>query len=262
MKIVSDFKDFYDIGMSLGHDHELLYVRKREEITNKYAFDKHRFNYGFGKTFKNISSSSYTVGFCGKVYPVLYIVSYKDACFHKWNAMDDIAKNRKYISYPDAFCFNVKDVDQFLEKHLSKADWEHYSIGENSKWHRRWSKNTLQNQTAAFFDRCEGGRDMYKHVFEELKAPIFFVDSHNEIWKPHLTGQKLDCKNMIVNPCLRDVEFARVIDPYTAYQELTAYLSNIAKPEPFVPVPSDKDMVEIKGFDKKWSFRKKPEKDR
>jgi hypothetical protein len=258
MKIVSDFKDFYDIGMSLGHDHELLYVRKREELQNNYEFEKYRFNSGWGQTFKNISSSSYTVGFCGKVYPVLYFVSYKDACFHKWNAMDDIAKWRKNVDYPNAFCFNAQDVDQFLEKHLNKDDWELYSIGHNSKWRRRYSKSCIKNDVAAFFDRCEGGRDMYKHVFDELKVPIFFVDSHNQVG----IGQSVRWKNMIVNPCLKDVEFARVIDPYTAYQELTAYLSNIAKPEPFVPVPSDKDMVEIKGFDKKWSFRKKPEKDR
>lgn len=255
MKIVSDFKDFYDIGMSLGHDHELLYVRKREELPNTYNFESYRLNSSFGRTFKNISSSNYTVGFCGKVYPVLYIVSYKDACFHKWNSMDDIVKYRKNIKYPNAFCFNAKDVDEFLEKNLNKDDWEHYlGKGDVSKWHRRYRKGSIQADVAAFFDRCEGGRDMYKHVFEELKVPIFFVDSHNQVGS--------GWRNMIVNPCLRDVEFARVIDPYTAYQELTAYLSNIAKPEPYVPVPSDKDMVEIKGFDKKWSFRKKPEKDR
>jgi len=260
MKIVSDFKDFYDIGMSLGHDHELLYVRKREERPNRYEFDHYRFNSGFGsfeRNFKNISATSYTVGFCGKVYPVVYLVSYKDACFHKWNAMSDIVSYRKNINYPNAFCFNSEDIDQFFEKQLNKSDWEYYCKGLTSKW-SRGRDTSMKSDLAAYFDRCEGGRDMYKHVFEEYKAPIFFVDRHND----KAVGGKTEYKNMIINPCLRDVEFARVIDPYTAYQELTAYLSNIAKPEPFVPVPSDKDMVEIKGFDKKWSFRKKPEKDR
>jgi hypothetical protein len=245
MKIVADFKDFYDIGMSLGHDHELLYIRKRERIAANYYFKRFNINSGYNNKYKNVTNATYIVGFCGKVYPILYFVSYKDAYQHKWVSAEDNAKNKK--DYSNAFCFDSKDVDKFLEKHLNKDTYELYCKGNKSKWTRYSS--CMKDSVAKYFQEFDEQQNEFKHIFEEIKAPIFLMDYHD-----------YSQNKMIVNACLKDVEFAKKIDPYTAYQELTAYLSNIAKPEPFVPVPSDKDMVEIKGFDKKWSFRKKPTK--
>lgn len=60
---------------------------------------------------------------------------------------------------------------------------------------------------------------------------------------------------VILNPCLRPLEFFRVLDPYTAYQELFMYLSNLARPLKPIPEIDDKTMAEAKGFNK-FSFRK------
>lgn len=61
------------------------------------------------------------------------------------------------------------------------------------------------------------------------------------------------------NACLKDVDFFRVFDPFTAFQELSMYYGGVlVHPNRPIPDVSDEDMVEVKGFDKKWSFRKPP----
>jgi hypothetical protein len=65
---------------------------------------------------------------------------------------------------------------------------------------------------------------------------------------------------MAWNACLKDLEFFRIVDPYTAFQEIAMFLGGLAVPLKPIPHVDDKTMVEAKGFDKKWSFRKEPQK--
>jgi hypothetical protein len=60
-------------------------------------------------------------------------------------------------------------------------------------------------------------------------------------------------------PVLKDLDFARIIDPYTMYQELDRWFGVHANPDVTkVPVGSDEVLAEAKGFDRKFSFRKEP----
>jgi hypothetical protein len=57
---------------------------------------------------------------------------------------------------------------------------------------------------------------------------------------------------------LKDVEFFRVFDPHTTYQEIFMYISGVLGGNmKEIPEMSDDDMRDSKGFDK-WSFRKEP----
>jgi hypothetical protein len=58
---------------------------------------------------------------------------------------------------------------------------------------------------------------------------------------------------------LKDFEFYRKIDTYTAFQELAMFWGGLAQPNRPIPDVTDKDMVTAKGFNK-WSFRKEPTK--
>lgn len=51
------------------------------------------------------------------------------------------------------------------------------------------------------------------------------------------------------------LQFMKVKDIYSTYQELAQYLSNQANPEKPLPILDDKTMRDIKGFDK-FSFKK------
>jgi hypothetical protein len=77
----------------------------------------------------------------------------------------------------------------------------------------------------------------WEYLFEE--APIF----------AYITGK------IILNPRLEPMGFQRVLDPIRAYQKLSMWYGNRFFEEKNIPNPPDKDMVEIKGFDK-HSFRK------
>lgn len=60
---------------------------------------------------------------------------------------------------------------------------------------------------------------------------------------------------IVYHACLREVEFFRVFDPYTAYQKIAMCLGGLARPQKAVPEVPDKTLSEAKGFDE-WSFRK------
>ena len=58
------------------------------------------------------------------------------------------------------------------------------------------------------------------------------------------------------NPVLRDLEFQRVMDPFTAFQEIAMFLGGVLAVEDKAPLRagSDEVVARQKGFDE-WSFR-------
>jgi hypothetical protein len=55
------------------------------------------------------------------------------------------------------------------------------------------------------------------------------------------------------------LDFGKILDPYTAYQELSMYLGAKARPEMNHPNVPDEFLLQQKGFDC-HSFRKEPTK--
>lgn len=56
---------------------------------------------------------------------------------------------------------------------------------------------------------------------------------------------------------LEEIGFARLLDPFSAYQELTMWVGNLGQTSREMVVISDEEKVRKHGFDK-WSFRKMP----
>ena len=81
-------------------------------------------------------------------------------------------------------------------------------------------------------------------LHEEFNSPIFVVyNSFEET-------------NLVINPCLRDLQFQKVFEPYTTFQEIDMFLSGVMQsPEKNMINISDKDMRDKKGFNDK-SFKK------
>ncbi len=59
------------------------------------------------------------------------------------------------------------------------------------------------------------------------------------------------------NALLRPLNFAKVKDPYTAFQEIAMWVSNLAAPQKDMPIISNKMKIATHGFDE-WSFRREP----
>jgi len=64
------------------------------------------------------------------------------------------------------------------------------------------------------------------------------------------------CPTVEVNPNLSNINFAEMLSPKDAYEQLYQWHANQLMPARTIPTISDEDMVEIKGFHKKYSFRK------
>lgn len=80
-------------------------------------------------------------------------------------------------------------------------------------------------------------------IFVALNSPIFLIDAgHKDVIK--------------INPRLLDLGLQRIIAPYTAYQDISTFLSNQLVREESVPIFSDELKRDAHGFDK-WSFKKK-----
>lgn len=85
------------------------------------------------------------------------------------------------------------------------------------------------------------------HIFRDIKAPVFLYDNYRNHRNDSI---------FYINPILKDWEFYKVVDSFTAFQEISMFISGVLG-------VGDKDIVEVDdkykisghGFDK-WSFRK------
>lgn len=168
------------------------------------------------------------MGFCGKIYPAL-----------------DIGKDR-YGSH-DAWCFSLEEVDAFVDAHYNQREIDGYR-GSKYKMNKRWFGSYRRRAFEKFFDQCKQQQTAFAEVFL-LGSPIFVASTTR--WNPI-------CE-ITHNDSLKDLDFFRVFDTYTAFQEIAMYLGSQAQPNNPIPNVSDRDMVVAKGFDQ-FSFRKDPGK--
>jgi len=83
-------------------------------------------------------------------------------------------------------------------------------------------------------------RDTILNLHRELHSPIILV-----------TDQKVES-----NVNLRELGFPKVMDPYTAFQEISMFIGGVlGNHEKEVTELTEKDRIQQHGFDK-WSFRK------
>jgi hypothetical protein len=238
MRIISHIHDYYDSVMRMDEDRELIYLR-REKYVDKAAY---RFPIcgGADVVASRIESKwmhveDYTLGFCGKIYGVLKLVKK-----HRINSPNEVV----------AFCYNIDEADAFIKTHFKEEQVEIY-LGKHDNWSWRriqskWTYHHNRKMFVKFFSDIEEKKNKYEKLFLDNEAPIFVAKhggAHGVTW----------------NAMLKPFEFYRIMEPYTAYQEISMYLGGLAAPQKKMPDISDEDMRDIKGFDK-WSFRKPPNK--
>lgn len=219
MRIISDFKDYYDCGQQYGFDPKLIYNRKIQHIDvelNIHGWFKH-------------CSELVIIGFCGKLYPVVLLkTAYR-------NDVD--------------VCYSIEDVDQFAHAYLTKKELGDYYADSFYRFSYRGFGNRIYYQN--LFGKVKDFGLLHS-LFIQYHTPIFSIIRNN---KTGLTHGKFGY-TLSLNIKLKDFYFYRVFDSYSAYQELSMYyggvLGGIKEVVPDVP---DKVLVDAKGFDK-YSFRK------
>jgi len=231
MKIKSDFRDYYDAVQREGQNQEFVYLRYEQKtvspgVSNLIHSYKSYYKSAF---YKKI----YAIVFCGKLYHVLEI----------FNASGT----------EKAICHSFDDVDKFIEEHTKPKE---YALWANPvKSYRDSNKfSNLRREIDSFYKFSEKDRNssVTKKYLDQVKVPIVLIyNRKNQLnEQEHVT---------IENARINHLEFFRIFDAYSAYQEISMWLGSQASPEKEIPKLDDKTMSEIKGFDK-WSFRKEPKK--
>jgi len=220
MIINSKFHDYYDTAIGYGGiDKSIIYNRKTEEIEFKKLSNYTL--YPERKITKDYTYdfSAYIINFVGKIYPCICT-----EITYVWNLFKQNNEDKKY------FFYSIDKYINFLKKNNIKLK-EKYFWSNISIFNKKGIKN--------FFDK--NNWNFLSDFNLKYKVPVLVYDTRSKIF---------------LNPCLKDYEFAKVIDPFTAFQEIQMYISNfLLNPEKEIPPMSDKVMSDCKGFDK-WSFKK------
>ena len=209
--------DFHDY-----YDNAIGYGIDEKVHYNRFTKDVEmliRFNHNhptFGK-------SVLLLGFCGKIHPVIEVQT--------TNSEREIVLQR--------FAYNF---DELVEFEKEKA--EYHRLNPTSGWYYstyyEFSKDQ-KNKINQFFQDWSWHSD---DIFRQYKVPV---------WVKKL--QSYD-KTATLNPKLKDYGFERIKDSFTAFQEISMYLSNILIEQKEVVKIEDKYRIEQHGFDLKTSFRK------
>ena len=254
MRIISKFQDYYDSALAFGHDEHVVFerfetsldMRERRPMFSGTQTDTYPKEYAFMKPTLSARGSGnrkgfefemipITVAFCGKVYGGIK-VSYCKGSMGEWSS---------------TFAYDFTSYTDLLKK---------YGIKFNERQdNRRWSWEPdihgsvlCEDDVKPYFARA--GED---HVtfFAGKRKPIAICE------KAENSGSS---KNHLLrfNAPLSGVEFYKVLDPYTAFQELDMFIGGIMSREenPMAGI-SDEDLRDKKGFDK-MSFKTPPTKKR
>lgn len=224
MRIISKFKDYYDGLMDYSNDRlNRVWLRKKEEFfIPKFRLkeiDKSHFYWGY-------KIHMFYLVVAGKVYPVLRYAEEGKLEKFKFNA----SGYRYYFTLED---FDKEHPEQTRSRYNSKSA----NVG--------YEKGKIKDDWKDFFKE-------YSDLTElclEFKTPVFVI-------KRERTKDK-DGFKCITNINLKDIEFYKVMDPYTVYQELDMFMSNVMVNDEMPPSPmSDLEKIDSHGFDRKISFRK------
>lgn len=228
MKINSNFRDYYDGVQGLGIDYGLTYQRftVAKPVPRKIFLESsHRYWYG------EVRHDTFSVGFCGNV----------------WTGLALSRPNSQYKA--TQYCYRIKDVDEYLEKFYSAKELD--SIYYNRSPNKRYRSYIMPSRGdyISLFKRIHEHnlRTNFHDIFQENYSPVFVVTS--------IPYQRSIQHTMVVNAQLESVNFMRIMDSYSAYQNIAMYLGSLAVPLKPIPKIDDKTMSEIKGFNK-YSFRK------
>lgn len=249
MLIVSKFHDYYDGALSGGVDKTIVY--ERHEYDAEIEADISEDFYPLVPL--NDYFESIIIGFCGKMYYGLRPTRRRISVPDYDNTWDEFSKT-VYWSADDLISHAVfqKQFGESLDQCTNKY----------SRWVDFRDSRTTRQRIIHFFDGQAS--DKYNNIFMDNKLVCFqfkpkqppytyFRQVHHNMPKRSLT--------LGINPQLTSFNFVKVIDPYTALQEIMMYISGVlgSPNRPMVAI-SDEVRLDKHGFDRKGSFRKGPTK--
>jgi hypothetical protein len=244
MRIISKFHDYYDSAMSYGQDQTVVFTRTTEQVD----LTEDEFNrfpaadlYHHIRGNKNYKLKMTAVFFCfsGKTYRSIQV--------RIWDRRDGDTEYSPVIigdALETRYFYDVESLREFLAKYKFEINLTQYS------WQNK------QEPVITEFLSKQGTDENEKWLIERKFAIISVVRSGT--WNPSRFAPVYKHQAEL-NPVLKDVEFYKVLDSFTAYQELDMFISGTLPQSTAMPIEiADKDKIPQHGFDK-WSFRKMPD---
>jgi hypothetical protein len=245
MRIISPFRDYYDGVQGLGFDDKIVYTRESVQ-TELPGFGTYRFTKNKSKK-KEISD---VLPPFHNAHPELgYLPAPQGAwklrreSFHcPWKGNETMSPTTGMLyfcgkAYPFYLAHRLREDSLFshqpgFEKLVDQA-------ARKSRWDRSRSNPTPYRQ----WIEEHTGKEIDPELHFQHKSPIILFIG----------------KTRIVNPCLKDFAFQRLIDSYTAFQELDMFMGGVMGEAKDPPAPmTDVEKIKSHGMDTKWSFRKPP----
>jgi len=237
MRIISKDHDYYDVVQKQGADKNVVYLRNFTKLGSKDTKDKEDFAklvrpisedlkviYRTERGFHNFGTTSVGfVFFCNKVYP------YIEFRITEWTG--------KYSSITErVICYNVSSVKKVIDK---------YKAGYYKESQTFDLKTMLKRVDLLFSNSGKELKGLIDLHFKH-KCPIF-LSVYN--------GYRDEVE---ANPILKEIEFFKVFDAYSAYQELSMFVGGILTGNATKTIEISDEMKAAKhGFDK-YSFKTPP----
>lgn len=223
MRLKSTFNDYYDGCLSLDNESEPLYVRKTEE-KSAAGLDVPNVYIGW----KDNPPQGFRFRFL-----IIGLGNVVKAGIGVWK---DEQK--------ETLCYGIDELRAFIVKHFNKKAVANFDARKPRNWYStrlRSNYNYIDDFFTLSFTLS------YKSI-STATMPIWAIGADR------LNGKIVLRSNIR----LASYDFARIVPPYQAYQELRTYLCNQAAPREYIPPISDKDMLEAKGFNKESFKSTKP----
>lgn len=245
MRIISKFHDYYDSVQSVGYDPHLIYNRVCRELwipLNNRDFYRKDDSSAF---LMPVGLPPLTDSFLMHVNPTKRLL------------------NRGFMT-KDGFLYLIGFCGKYYltlrESHgggWGSPSEVNYFYDRDSvvKYFAEVHKREANNRVFNILGECTVNpfSDPFE-PFRVLNSPVFCMEVRDRF------GVYARGKKLTVNPELSSMQFYRMFDSYSAYQEIAMFLSGVLGwPENATTQISDEDMRDAKGFNR-WSFKTMPTK--
>ena len=275
MRIISKYKDYYDSVQGLSFDKELIYVREISRIKVGDYKDpsqnrdreslkslNQNFAGGFPKFYGSVLDKTplrhhsdpfpvIDIHFCGKSYRFFSFYEGVTKGFVLLKTPDDVIQ---YIR--ESIEGGEKSVESYLKAMSGRKNTPYnWLYGDKEDRKASFSGDFTMKAWEAWNDATEKIKPSVQ-AYREWNTPVVVCGFNFERF-----GYLRDDNghNLFVNPPLKDIGFHRIVDAFTAYQEIDMFLGNelAGQNDPLMPVGGDLIVRDSKGFDE-WSFKTPP----
>lgn len=250
MKIISKFQDYYDCGLAFGQNKDLVYVRHttkkdKELVAGQWPdYINHPYMHEISglrnKKIDRVTVETSYISFCGKVYPIGKLELTKT--YNKYDPFS-VRTEHKTIYTKSDFSRELKNF--FSEKQINEFIVDSENL-DRSVW-RQSDYTNLMN----FLTEKESSNVLQKltnSIHYKNSCPIFLI------------GKKKNDIVITLNPVLKDINFYKIEDAYSAFTEVEMFMGGVlAQKENEIVKISDEHLAQAKGFDC-YSFKKEPSK--